>query len=179
MDLVERERRKYERMWAVPDYSKTSPGELVAPVAFSEMGMAAGDGLLDFGCGQCKAVDWFRSKGVLAVGTDLVPLRDDVVEASLWDLPEITATWGFSADVMEHIPPEKVDDVLAGIRRSTERGAFLQIATRPDRMGRLIGETLHLTVQPRHWWVEQLKRHWSTVKVGEGATDWQFWAACT
>jgi hypothetical protein len=56
---------------------------------------------------------------------------------------------------MEHVPPEEVDAVLANIVTSA-RKVFFCISTVPDRMGALIGEDLHLTVQPPAWWRELL-----------------------
>ena len=64
--------------------------------------------------------------------------------------------WSFCCDVLEHIPPEKVDAVLQTILRSTDRGGLLTIAHYPDSMGSRIGETLHLTVKPWAWWAERL-----------------------
>lgn len=173
------EKAKYERMWAVEAYSKNSPGLTIAPTALRELDLRSGDTLLDFGAGRGVAVDWFRERGIDATGIDLVPLRPDITEACLWNLPPIASVdYGFCADVMEHIPLDKVDDVLAGIRRLVTKGAFFQIATRPDRMGALIGETLHLTVQPKKWWVDKLREHFQVPVIGDGAVDWQFWAVC-
>lgn len=68
-------------------------------------------------------------------------------------------------DVMEHIPPEDVETVLRNIVTSC-RHCFFQISCVPDHMGELIGEQLHLTVQPYAWWLEQFQKigclvHWS------------------
>jgi hypothetical protein len=77
---------------------------------------------------------------------------------------------------MEHIPPQRVDDVLANIRDCCRKGAFFQIATRKDVMGQLIGQPLHLTVQSADWWAETLSRHWQSVDVDEG--DGSLTATC-
>ena len=71
---------------------------------------------------------------------------------------------------MEHIPRVRVVDTLAAISARTRRAAYFRIATRPDRMGALIGETLHLTVEAASWWRLQLGAHFRVVDLIE-ATD--------
>jgi hypothetical protein len=76
---------------------------------------------------------------------------------------------------MEHIPPEKVDDVLAGIAARVKIGAFFSIAFDEDNYGKLVGAPLHLTLQPLEWWLETLGKHFSSVTaVGETGTGSAF-----
>ena len=65
---------------------------------------------------------------------------------------------------MEHIPTHYVDDVLAGIARSV-KAAFFAISLQRDVAGRLIGETLHMTVMPADWWKQKLEQHFSQVEL--------------
>ena len=154
--LAEHERVKYERMWARPEYHVCSPGELSAPDAIQTFGRLGT--VIDFGCGDGKAIHLFRKAGYRAIGVDHVSLMPDTVQSCLWSLPADlpVADFGYCADVMEHIPPERVDDVLVNIARHVSRMAYFRIATTPDVMGKLIGETLHLTVQPAHWWLARV-----------------------
>jgi hypothetical protein len=60
--------------------------------------------------------------------------------------------------------------VLRNILASAEH-VFFNISTVDDVMGATIGETLHLTVKPIEWWVEQFKEvgavvHWSRTLEG-------------
>jgi hypothetical protein len=104
-------------------------------------------------------------------GYDIAPnCRDAGVNVPLevcclWDFTPRESDWALCTDVMEHIPPEHVDAVLANIAKATRKGAFFQIATTPDRMGKLIGERLHLTVQSAAWWREKLSEHFAEVEV--------------
>jgi hypothetical protein len=66
------------------------------------------------------------------------------------------APYGYCCDVMEHIPPADVPTVLSNILASAEH-VFFNISTVDDVMGATIGETLHLSVHPTEWWVEQIK----------------------
>lgn len=172
-DLAKAEREKYLQMWQHPGYRRISPGMYECERAFAIMEMKAGDSLIDFGSGTGRATAWFLSQGLSVLAIDHVPnaLETEVpfVEACLWDLPETVepAEFGFCCDVMEHIPETRVSDVLATIRRLTKTGTYLRIATRPDRMGKLIGQPLHLCVNSGEWWRRQVEAHWPLVDVIE------------
>lgn len=93
------------------------------------------------------------------------------IRACLWELPVISSRWSFCTDVMEHIPEDKVPDVLEQISARTEEGAFFQIAMRPDSSGMLIiGEQLHLTIREMPWWEEGLKEFWERVEMKDLTT---------
>jgi ubiquinone/menaquinone biosynthesis C-methylase UbiE len=174
MNTAEKERQKYEQMWDVPAYRKFSPGEKLVTEAIRELDIKSGDNLIDFGCGTGRPALAFQKAGVHVTAVDHVVncLDDDVlnrlnfIQANLWQLPpNLIADFGFCTDVMEHIPTEHVHDVLSEIKRTTRRGAFFQIATFPDGMGRHIGETLHLTVRHPSWWEETLSKHWNAITI--------------
>lgn len=163
--LAASERAKYERMWALPEYRVWSPGEDSAEEAMSIFGTSS---VIDFGCGEGRALDKFLGAGMETVGIDLVRLREEgVIEACLWDLPvELDiAAWGFCADVMEHIPTDKVDAVLSNIAGKVRLGCYFRISTEPDGMGALIGERLHLTVRDAIWWGKRVQEHFAQVAV--------------
>lgn len=172
-DLATIEADKYRRIWAQPEYRRISPGMMEVERAFAFMGLEAGASLIDFGAGTGRATAWFRDKGLDVLAVDFA---ENALEASvplvvsnLWDMGEAVppADYGFCCDVMEHIPADKVVRVLAGIRNRVRQECWFRIATRPDRMGALIGETLHLTVQSGDWWRVQVEAHFSLVDVIE------------
>lgn len=171
-----KERDKYARIWADTHYHQNSPGLNVAPMAFDVLGLMPGDSLIDYGCGQGKAVDYFRKRQIDAKGVDIVKLRPDVTEGCLWDLPRMQSHYAFSADVLEHIPEDKVRASLEGIRDRTRKEGFFTIATCDDVHGDRIGETLHLTVQPIEWWRDLLQDIYSDVAIGQGDREWRYWA---
>lgn len=159
-------------MWDIPAYRKMSPGERLVEQAVRELGAEPGDSFIDFGCGTGRPAQKLISMGYSTSGVDHADncLDPDVSipfsVQCLWDLPkDMRSDFGFCTDVMEHIPTEKVHDVLSEIRRVCQKGAFFQIATFLDGMGRHIGERLHLTVRGPVWWREQLSEHWETVSV--------------
>lgn len=164
----QREADKYTAMWERREYRDLAPGVEHVWAAVDRLGIRPGDSLLDFGCGTGRATQKLRMFGVLASGIDIAPnaLETDIPfhQACLWELPsDLGQDWGLCCDVMEHIPNEKVSDVLAGIARNVTRGAYFLIDHVPDEMGILIGQPLHLTVRPAAWWKEQLQNHFGTV----------------
>jgi hypothetical protein len=169
---IARERDKYRRMWRLTDYRRWSPGEHCATRAIARLAMKPGDSVTDFGCGTGRACAVFQRHGLTVHAIDhaencLDPeIRVPLEIACLWELsPAPATTYGFCADVMEHIPPGRIDAVLAAIAARVRRAAFFRISTVPDGCGKLIGERLHLTVEPAAWWVERVGRvfevaHW-------------------
>jgi len=170
-DLAAIEADKYRRIWERAEYRKISPGMMEAERAFAVCQMAAGQSLIDFGAGTGRATAWFQDKGLHVLALDFADnaLETDVpyLSACLWDMPCVEADVGYCCDVMEHIPPEKVGAVLAGIRERITGPVYFRIATRPDKMGALIKSRLHLTVQGGEWWRRQLEAKWQLVDVIE------------
>jgi hypothetical protein len=173
-DLATLEREKYLAVWERGEYRRISPGMLERERAFKVCEMRAGQSLIDFGSGPARATKWFEEQGLNVIGVDIAPNAKEtdvsVIEACLWDLPEYVppADYGYSCDVLEHIPTEKVDDVLGGIAGRVKRAAYFRIATRPDRMGpKLLNKPLHLTVKSGEWWRRRVEEHFPLVDVIE------------
>ena len=61
-------------------------------------------------------------------------------------------------DVMEHVEPKLVQNVLRHVRELCGHGAFFLISTRLANQLLPDGRNAHLTVQPATWWEEQLLR---------------------
>jgi len=168
METAAREKEKYDRMHKVPGYS---PGPGLAHVRTAEGYMPRGCSVIDFGTGTGDAALAFLSRGFDAWAVDISKegLRHDLgkkfLQGPLWALPDglPAADWGFCCDVMEHIPPNKVEESL---RQMAGRVAncFFAISGVPDSWGKKIGETLHLTVKPADWWAGSLSKHWRDVK---------------
>lgn len=170
--LIERE--KYLAVWARKEYRAVSPGMMEVERAWTVCEMREGASLIDFGSGPARATLWFQDRGLLVTAVDFAPNARETnvpfVEACLWELPEslAPADYAYCCDVMEHIPPEKIDETLAGIAARTLVTGYFRIATRPDRMGpKLIGKPLHVTVQSGEWWRRTLERFFPRVDVVE------------
>lgn len=167
MGLAELERKKYEKVWKRDEYKLISPGVAVFPLFRQMVRWNRPVNVVDIGCGDGSAMlKLAELHNVSSVtGIDHVNVLKDEAQRfefykhSLW-VPW-SKSWyfifdiGYCCDVMEHIPPEKVDTVLTRIASKTLR-TFFSISFVDDRLGELVGEKLHLTVQPFEWWVAKL-----------------------
>lgn len=60
-------------------------------------------------------------------------------------------------DVLEHIEPECIDNVLDDIKRVTLKGALLGITTIPAFTLLPDGRNAHILIQPFEWWKEKIE----------------------
>lgn len=184
LDISE-EQQKYLKVWNVPAYRVVSPGEECVD-AFLEAVPDLMDEpedqkltLIDFGCGTGRAAMKLYHAGfdVTAMDFALNCLDDNVLhhietEAQL-NTPEfrfvehditrktaLRANWGYCTDVMEHLPPESVDDALDTIFEACDN-VFFQIATVEDHFGNHpdINDHLHLTVLSYQQWLQKFADH--------------------
>lgn len=161
---------KYGKMWEIPEYRHRCLGEELAQAFLAQAKPRPGAHVIDFGCGTGRGslmlailgrlrvtmIDFVRNSLDEEVRQALTTQKDmlQFVKADLEQKIPVMAEYGYCTEVMEHIPPEKVDQVLDNILLSA-RHVFFSIALVPDVMGARIGETLHLTVQPYEWWLQK------------------------
>jgi hypothetical protein len=166
-DLKEREQAKYEKVWRNRNYRKTSPGERSC-MDFEEWSGKSGS-VADLGCGTGRAAIRLGTWHAMTLVDHAENCRDRAAERfpfyqqCLWELDIPHHDYAFCCDVMEHIPEEKVDEVLDRIAACADK-AYLRIFLMPDN-GKFIDEPLHLTVKPMEWWEEKIKSRWSTYTV--------------
>lgn len=176
MHSPESEKQKYEKIWAVPGYRVNSPGEGLVD-RFSAV--ASRGSLIDLGCGTGRAGVKLWHLGFDVTLFDLTKTALDkttiqsglpFIEGSLWGSWLFAAPfdWIYCTDVLEHIPPERIDETLDNMAKLTRRGGFLQIAMFEDGFGSYIGDRLHLTIQSADWWMEKISSRWE-VKFFESA----------
>lgn len=148
------ERSKYESMWQHESYRRYSPGENAALEFVTLCGIDAETYVIDFGCGTGRGGAKIRELTGAAV--TLIDFAENALDPGLASTMQFIradltqpigtiANVGYCVDVMEHIPPESVDAVIACIMDCV-KSAYFKIATIPDEMGELIGDQLHLSV---------------------------------
>lgn len=97
--------------------------------------------ILDYGCG----------KGLLKQGVgSKVNEYDPAIEGKSDKYP---CDMVVCTDVMEHIEPENLDDVLDDIQAMTKKLAFVTVSTRLAKKTLADGRNAHLIVQNAHWWL--------------------------
>ncbi len=154
------EPQKYEAIWKHEKYRCHSPGERVAERFVQIAQPSPWQVVADLGCGTGrggKAVE--RLSGARVVYVDFAPNCMDEGQPILADLSRqipVNADIGYCCDVMEHIPPGQVDDVLRNVCNVAPR-IFFQIALFHDNMGAIIGQRLHLSVHTAFWWLRKLQ----------------------
>lgn len=98
--------------------------------------------ILDYGCGKrtlARALPFaITSYDPFIAGYDADPAVHDLVVCS---------------DVLEHIEPECLTDVLAHLHSKVGKGLFLDVACRPAKKVLSDGRNAHLIQQSPSWWL--------------------------
>lgn len=162
---------KYAAMWEHDVYRSRSPGEEVADVFLRHAKPKQTDVVADLGCGTGRGGLAIAEVCEVVLVDFALNSRDEAamclpfVKADLRQHIPVKADFAYCCDVMEHIPPESVDEVLDNVFEVAPK-VFFQISLVDDSLGFLIGQKLHLSVHPFEWWKEKLGargkvRYWS------------------
>ncbi len=72
-----------------------------------------------------------------------------------------------SLDVLEHIEPDCIDNVLDDIQRCAKKGVFLTINMKPAGKVLADGRNAHILQRPIDWWLPRLMQRWQIVNVSQ------------
>jgi len=173
---------KYQQVWEHEAYRQCAPGEYNVDHFIQLAKPRSTDTVTDYGCGTGRAAlklsAYAKVRMLDFTNNSLDPLVKDSLDDNLTleqhDLINPVSgpisKFGYCTDVMEHIQPEHVEQVLRNIVTSS-RHVYFQISCVPDVMGALIGEQLHLTVQPYSWWLEQFNKLQCHIHFSHDSTD--------
>lgn len=137
--------------------------------AYLVAGIAAVEGcrsILDYGCGKGTMGHTLRGAGL--------DVREyDPGVAGRETQPE-PADLVVSVDVLEHVEPDSVEDVLEHLARLCRRQMFVAISTIPSKRQLSDGRNTHLVVREGDWWRQmfeangfEVRRVWRT-----GQPEW-------
>jgi hypothetical protein len=70
-------------------------------------------------------------------------------------------------DVLEHIEPEYLENVLIDLQRVIRKYGLFSIHLRPAKKTLPDGRNAHLIIQPTEWWRERINRHFVIVSEGD------------
>ncbi len=112
--------------------------------------------ILDYGCGQ-RTLERdlgfaIRNYDPCISGLDAAPDPADLVVCT---------------DVLEHIEPECLDEVLDDLQRLTRNAGFFVIATRPAEKTLPDGRNAHLIQEPLGWWMPKLTARFEVTQLKE------------
>ena len=129
-------------------------GQRWAKTVLNVCGVAQSRDVLDYGCGQ-RTLERdlgfpIRNYDPCIPGLDAEPQPADVVVCT---------------DVLEHIEPECLDDVLDDLKRVTRKLGFFVIATRPANKTLPDGRNAHLIQEDADWWLPKLRSRFDVSQV--------------
>ena len=107
--------------------------------------------LLDYGCGSMQNLKTVLDCDVLYLGYDPAVPQFSVKEPC--DL--VTCI-----DVLEHIEPDLLDNVLDDLMMLTDKWGFFTIHTGPAVKKLSDGRNAHLIQKPAAWWLPKLMQRW-------------------
>lgn len=107
--------------------------------------------MLDYGCG----------KGSLRAALEPVlsiDIREYDPAVPGKDAPPAHADLVVCTDVLEHVEPECIDDVLAHLVELADKAVLIAVACRAGKRVLEDGRPDHLTVQPPKWWAKRVAK---------------------
>jgi len=156
---------KYQALWGTSVYRDVAPGELFAEQFVEIADPALTDVIIDFGCGTGRG--GLKIAKLTRCAVELVDFADNCRDEGN-DLPftvadltkpiGVSGNIGYCTDVMEHIAPGDVPDVIKNIMDCVD-SCYFKIALFDDSMGQLIGHPLHLSVFPSEWWRDNFSQY--------------------
>ncbi len=119
--------------------------------------------ILDYGCGKqtlARALPEYRIRGYDPglPGLDESPDPHDMV---------------ICTDVLEHVEPGCIEDVLDDLQRVTLKNLFVQIPVIGAKQKLPDGRNAHLIIQPARWWMEKLWNRFELQSFENGALGFQ------
>jgi hypothetical protein len=110
------------------------------------MGIQA-ESILDYGAGKCTLQNALPQLSIVNYdpcieGLDTPPDKADLVVCS---------------DVLEHIEPDRVENVIDDLKRLTNKVLFIQVATQPAKKTLADGRNAHISLHDPEWWLEHFK----------------------
>ncbi len=126
----------------------------VVAILINEMNIQT---MLDYGCGKGRLAQ------SLKINHDIKCTQYDPAIAEFSETPspqELVCC----IDVLEHIEPEYLDNVLHHLKALTRRVGFLTIHTGPAKKILSDGRNAHLIQEPIEWWFPIIKQHFTIIK---------------
>ena len=153
MRITEEYREANKRLHEInPKYGSSSAKW--APKVLELVDKTGSRNVLDYGCG----------KGQLAAALSHLDVREYDPAVPGKDAEPQPADLVICTDVLEHIEPNCLDDVLQHIRAVTLKLAFLNVATRPAVKTLPDGRNTHLIIQPETWWRARIEAFFDVVE---------------
>jgi len=116
--------------------------------------------VLDYGCGKGTL-----KPAVKAIAPDIKVMEFDPAIPGKDKLPKKSPDFLVALDVMEHIEPDYLANVLSAMRGLAPKSVLLMIAIQPANKTLPDGRNAHLIVEPREWWEKKLNTYFKPVDI--------------
>jgi len=136
-----------------PDYGIAST--FFAPIVDDVIQSFGITSLLDYGAGKCRLKDSIKSEVIYTPYEPSNPLWSQTPEPNEF----VTCI-----DVLEHIEPELLDNVLDDLKRVVNKYGLFTIHTGPAMKVLPDGRNAHLIQQPLEWWNKHLNTRFTITK---------------
>jgi hypothetical protein len=149
MLITDAYRAEQEALHAKGNYGTASLeyGEIVSRL----VEQTGSETILDYGCGSMQNLKKVLDCEVMYLGYDpAIPEFSAKVPSDLV----------VCIDVLEHIEPELLENVLDDLQQLTKRWAFMTVHTGPARKTLSDGRNAHLIQQPPAWWLPKFFARW-------------------
>jgi len=126
--------------------------------------------VLDYGAGQQTLKNALK---------DSFDIRIDCYDPAIPELatPPSSAELLTCTDVLEHIEPDNIDNVLDHIRSIATKYVFLVIPTGPAAKTLSDGRNAHLIQQPVQWWLPKLLNRFDLITLNNASGDIVFFGS--
>ena len=172
MLITEDYRRQQQKLHENPNYGVASLK--FAPLVAKIIAQTGAGTLLDYGCGKGRLAEGLARH--LPEDAEVGITRYDPAVPAWSKLPDGTFDLVCCIDVLEHIEPDCLDDVLDTLASKTGQFAFLTVHTGPAVKVLDDGRNAHLIQQPPSWWLPKIMARWSVATFQR--MDNGFWVIC-
>ena len=132
------------------DFGTSLP--MYAPIIRSIIKRYEPEELLDYGAGKQALKDALGIKDGYRAYDPCIPEISAVPDP---------ADFVVCTDVLEHVEPHHLQDVLADLQRVIKKVGFLAIHTGPTMNILPDGRNAHIIQEPARWWIQHLIRLWN------------------
>jgi hypothetical protein len=155
--ISEAYRKEQAALHATGTYGEAASS--LGPVVAALLNLSGVGSLLDYGCGSRRSL----LQGVKLPPEVVYEGYDPAVPA--YASPPLPAELVCCIDVLEHIEPDLLDDVLDDLARLCDPLGFFTVHTGPAMKTLSDGRNAHLTQQDANWWLPKLASRFDVLGV--------------
>lgn len=144
-----------------PDYGQASVS--YAPVVSRIINDLNSTDILDYGAGKGRLAEYLTVDHTVSVC-----LYEPAVDE--WSKSPEPHEFVACIDVLEHIEPEFIDDVLDDLKRVTQRVGFFTIHTGKARRILSDGRNAHLIQKPVAWWIPKIMERFKLTSMNSNSS---------